>query len=479
MISTVLIMVTESDPAFMQQIFNLQHSEVNLQRLKNCSSQERLKTLNRIEKMLLDKHWQQEICTALKSDLRKPEGESLSNEITPLLMNITYIRKNLRMWMMEEKYYAPLVMLGFRTKVVYEPKGHVMIMSPWNFPFLVTFIPLLYALAAGNAVIIKPSELAPASSSLLEKMINELFEETEVCVVQGGVETAKRLLELPFHHIFFTGSPATGKKVMEAAAKNLASVTLELGGKSPVVIDSSANIRSAAKKIAWAKTLNYGQSCVAPDYVLVQESRKGDFIKEYQKALKNLFGENQTDSRHLGRIIDEKHYHRIKELIDDARQKGGNCIYKNNFDEQSRFIPLTIIDGATTDMRIMQEEIFAPVLPVLTFKEVDEAVRLISRLHRPLVLYIFGSDKKFHRHLLDNTTSGGVVINELMMTIINPALPFGGINHSGIGKSNGIEGFKTFSNMKGVILKRFDSLFLVYPPYRKMFISWLMRLARW
>ncbi len=254
------------------RIFEIQHSDINLQKLKDTTARVRLQKIKRIEAWLNEISNRDKIIDALYADLRKPAYETISNEIITVQLVITYLKKHLRLWCAGEKIQSPLALLGFRSGIVYEPKGHVLIISPWNFPFLVTINPLIYAIAAGNAVIIKPSEMAPHSSKLLREMISSLFHESEVAVIEGGAETASILLHKPFNHIFFTGSTRVGKLVMQAAAQNLASVTLELGGKSPVIVDDSANIKSAAKKIAWAKTLNCGQSCVSPDYLLIHES---------------------------------------------------------------------------------------------------------------------------------------------------------------------------------------------------------------
>jgi aldehyde dehydrogenase (NAD+) len=339
----------------------------------------------------------------------------------------------------------------------------------------------MYAIAAGNAVIIKPSEFASATSTIIKEMIGELFPENEVAVIEGELDTASALLNLPFHHIFITGSPAVGKIVMSAAAKHLTSVTLELGGKSPVVIDETVNLKTAAEKIVWAKTMNCGQTCIAPDYLLIQESVKEEFVKYHEIAIKKFYNRDESGiekSKNYARIINRKNFNRVKTLVEDAVENGGRIISGGQFDEATLFVAPTLIDNVTDKMAIMNEEIFGPVLPVLTFKKIEDAVSTINRLPKPLTSYILSSNKRNINYLLNNTSSGGTMINDLMLTSVNPHLPFGGINNSGIGKSNGLHSFIAFSNERGILKRNFGTNKIVFPPYNKTIIDWILKIAR-
>jgi aldehyde dehydrogenase (NAD+) len=357
-----------------------------------------------------------------------------------------------------------------------------LIFAPWNYPFQIVLVPLLHAITAGNAAIVKPSEFAPATAAFLHEMLSEMFPENEVAFVFGESDAATALLELPFHHIFFTGSPAIGKKVMAAAAKHLTSVTLELGGKSPVIIHESYDIETAARKIAWAKTMNCGQTCIAPDYVMLPKASRNAFVMAYQSAINDFFnrdGKGIASSTYYARIINVRQFARIKSLVDQAVDAGAEILCGGEMDENDKFIAPTILGNVNHDMGIMRDEIFGPVLPVMEYESIDDAIKQVNTLERPLAMYVLSKNSKVTNRILQHTTSGGVGVNELMVTSVNPSLPFGGVNHSGIGRANGEAGFVAFSNERGVVLRSWGTFSLLFPPYRNWVINWMKRLVRW
>jgi aldehyde dehydrogenase (NAD+) len=353
----------------------------------------------------------------------------------------------------------------------------VLILSPWNFPLNLSLVPLVYAIAAGNAVVLKPSEISFHTSAYLKKMISELFRWNEVAVVEGDVSVATRLLEMPFNHIFFTGSSRVGKIVMGKAAEHLSSVTLELGGKSPAIIDDTANIQQIARRLAWAKSVNCGQTCVTPDYVIIHESKKREFIEEFRSSITELYNKSgcgTENSSDYCRIISKYHFMRLNSLYNDALEKGASLLTGGYFEEDDLFISPTLLDGISEEMNIMQEEIFGPLLPVLTYKDRLEVSEIISRHPDPLMLYIASREKKNIQYFMDGNPAGGTVINDYMLGYSNPNLPFGGVNNSGIGKSLGFHCFMEFSNKRSVIHRKWGSLDLIYPPYNNR-VLWLVK----
>jgi aldehyde dehydrogenase (NAD+) len=464
-----------------KRVFDLQNKQTNLQRLKNTSAGERLARIRKLENYLLDKNNKTKFITALYEDLRKPEEESIANELVPVLMNISHIKKHLNQWMSSEKVDSPISLTGLSSYIKYEPKGIVLILSPWNYPFQLTLNPLLYAIAAGNAVVLKPSEFSQGTSGFVSQMVKSLYNENEVAVLEGESEMATALLELPFNHIFFTGSPAVGKIVMKAAAVNLTSITLELGGKSPVIVDETYNIKTAAYQIAWGKTMNAGQTCIAPDYLLIHESKKVEFINYYRNAITKFYNSDNASieqSPYLARIINSRNVDRIKLLLEDALSKGAKVVCGGEIDSEKLYIAPTILDDVTTDMKIMQEEIFGPILPLISYTRNEDAVALINSLPKPLAFYILSKSKANTNYFLNNSSAGGTCINELMLTTVNQNLPFGGVNNSGFGKSNGKYSFIDFSNERGVIKRKWGTLSMLYPPYNKTIINWLIKIAR-
>ncbi len=465
-----------------RRVFELQHAPDNLQRMKNTTAKERIERIRRIDRYLNDPTKKQLWMDALHADLRKSREEAIATELATIQVCMRHIYDELGDWMRDRPVSGPLAMLGMSSWVRHEPKGHVMVISPWNYPLQLAVNPLIHAIAAGNVVLLKPSEIAAATSGFLKTMMDELFDEREVAVVEGDVPTTTELLSLPFHHIFFTGSPKVGKIVMRAASEHLTSVTLELGGKSPVIVDETANVKDAAEKVAWGKCINAGQTCIAPDYALVVESKVEAFAAAFEKAVQQMYnrsGEGIAQSSDYCRIIDDRNYDRVKSLIDDAVQNGASLRVSGDMDASDRLIAPHLLLDVSPDMRIMDEEIFGPVLPVLPVENLDAAIEIIIQGEKPLALYIMSKSKKNIGDILRQTTSGGVGINEVMVTSINPNLPFGGVNHSGIGKSNGHYGFVEFSNERGVVKRKYLDFKMIYPPYKPALANLLGKLSRW
>ncbi len=419
---------------------------------------ERIEKLRRFERLVLARR--DEIRTAMWEDYRKPAAEVDLSEIYPVVSEARHAIRHLRSWMKPKRVPTRLALLGSRSSIVHEPKGVVLIISPWNFPFNLTLGPLVSAIAAGNCVMLKPSEMTPASTACMRRIIGELFEEDEVALIDGDASVAEALLRKKFDHIFFTGSPAVGKIVMKAAAEHLTSVTLELGGKSPAIVDSTANVGEAARKIAWGKFFNSGQVCIAPDYALVHESVRDEFVAKLRTATEAMGDASR------GVIVNDRHAARVKRLIDQAVGNGAAVALGGT--TQGRKIDATVLTNVPPDSAVMQEEIFGPVLPVLTYRSLDEAFEIIEGKEHPLVLYIFSRDRKVARQILRNTRAGGTAINHTLIHFYQLDLPFGGVGHSGVGKSHGFAGFEAFSNPRGVLDQRlpFSAIEMLFPPYK-------------
>lgn len=409
------------------------------------------------------------IHAALWADFRKPESEVDLSEIFPVTSEIRHTTKNLKRWMKASRVSMPMPMFATAGYIQPEPKGCALIISPWNYPFNLAVGPLVSAIAAGCPVILKPSELTPNVSTLIERMVSELFKPEEITVCQGGVEVSQELLSLPFDHIFFTGSPKIGKIVMEKAAKHLTSVTLELGGKSPTVVTSTADIPDAAKKIAFGKFVNSGQTCIAPDYILVHESKKDQLIAELILAVRDMYDPDHQGiekSPDLARIVDQRHFERLRQYAQDAMEKGAKIEFGGNFSGHGFFVEPTILSQITEEMEIAKEEIFGPILPVLSYKSIQEAIDYINGKPKPLALYIFDASGET-KEVLEKTSSGNAVINDCVLHFLHNNLPFGGVGNSGLGKSHGYFGFLAFSHEKGVLRQRvgLNNATLLRPPY--------------
>lgn len=413
------------------------------------------------------------IYDALYQDLRKSRFESYATEIGFTVQELGFSLKKLKKWMRPKKVSSGIVSFPARSRTTYEPVGTVLVIAPWNYPFQLLLAPLIGALAAGNTVILKPSEISVHTGLALEKIINATFDKEYVHVVTGGAEVSQQLLTLDFNHIFFTGSSRIGKIVMQAAAKKLIPVTLELGGKSPCIVDKDVNLKLAARRIAWGKFLNAGQTCIAPDYLFVHEAVKDKFIKELQQAVSRFFGEDSRQSRDYPRIISRPNMERLATLLEDV-----NIVFGGSYDREERFFEPTVIEGVDFDKPVMQQEIFGPILPVMTFRDPDEAIRMINGRPRPLALYVFSNRKSFQKKAIAKIPAGGVTVNDTLMHIANNKLPFGGVGNSGMGKYHGYESFKTFSNAKPVVYRgRWPDIPLRYAPYgsKLKIIKYFMR----
>ncbi|MCC5939634.1 MAG: aldehyde dehydrogenase family protein [Lunatimonas sp.] len=428
----------------------------------------------RIKKLKSLKEWirkhTDEIRKAVFADLGKPFAETDITEISVVLTEISHAIRNLPKWMKTTKVGNPIHFAGAESYIQYEPKGCALIISPWNYPFNLTIGPLISAIAAGCTVVLKPSELSPHTSELIETMVSDLFAPDEVAVFLGEAEVAKSLLALPFNHVFFTGSPRIGKEVMKAAAQHLSGITLELGGKSPVVVDASCDLEDAALKIAWAKSINCGQTCIAPDYILVNGSVYQPFLEKLAAAFNKLLnptGKGIAKSSDYARIINTNHWTRLRTLLEDATAAGAEIVFGGEMDPSTKFFSPTVITGLETDMRIMQEEIFGPILPIISYNGLDEAILQINNTPQPLALYVFSQESYISDQISAKTSSGALVENDCAVHFGHPNLPFGGINTSGIGKAHGHFGFLAFSNEKAVLKQsgRFNPIKSLYPPF--------------
>ncbi|MEH2167279.1 MAG: aldehyde dehydrogenase [Nostoc sp.] len=418
----------------------------------------RIEKLKKLKQAIEDN--KDNIIQALKADLHKPGFEAYF-EIIGVLNEIKYAIKNLKIWTKTQKIPTPFHQFLSSAKFSHEPLGVVLIIGPWNYPFNLIFTPLLGAIAAGNCAILKPSEIASHTSTVIADIIQKSFDPSFITVIQGGVETSKELLSESFDHIFFTGGTEIGKIVMSAAAQHLTPVTLELGGKSPCIVDDSVHIEYTAKRIVWGKFSNAGQTCTAPDYLLVNQKIKKDLLNSIKEQIQKFYGDDPSTSHSYARIINQRHFYRLSELLKD-----GKTLVGGDTNLETLYIAPTVIDQVSWKDKIMQEEIFGPILPVIEYTELSEAIELVNKQPKPLALYFFSSNKKNQEWVLQSTVSGGVCINETVMHLTVPGLPFGGVGASGFGRYHGKAGFDTFSYQRGVLNKSFLlDLKWRYPPY--------------
>ena len=413
------------------------------------------------------KNHENELLDALYKDLGKGKVEAYATEIGMLLKSIKLMRKELKNWSKTKQTDTPLYLFPTKSYIKKEPYGTVLIIGPFNYPVQLVFEPLIGAIAAGNTAIVKPSELTPHVAIVIRDIIEDTFDETYVSVVEGGIEETQTLLSLPFDYIFFTGSEKVGKIVYEAAARKLIPVTLELGGKSPVIVDDTANIKVASERISFGKFTNAGQTCVAPDYILVQRKVKNDLIKALKKTITEFYGENIEKSPDFGRIVNQKHFNRLNDLIQIHKD---NVVFGGNSSKEDLYIEPTLLDNITNDNKIMKEEIFGPILPIITYDNFDEVLEIIQSKSKPLSLYLFSEDENMTHRVLEELSFGGGAINDTLMHLANPNLPFGGVGSSGIGQYHGKYSFDTFSHMKSYTFKstRLESS-LFFPPYKGKF----------
>ena len=432
--------------------------------LRNSDFKQRIAKIKKIKDWIyLNKS---KIRNALSEDLSRPVVETNITEILVTIDMANDIIKNLKGWMAPKSVPSSLSVITSKSYIEYYPKGTVLIISPWNFPFQLCVAPLLYCIAAGNTAIIKPSEMTPKTSKLVYDMMNELFDEKEVCVIEGAIKESQELLELPFNHIFFTGSTSIGKKVVQASSKHLSSFTLELGGKSPVIIDKGFNCDKVIGRLIATKFMNMGQTCIAPDYIVVHDDDYDNFLNQLINTIDKTYGKtfnDQLNSNSLGRIVSEKHMERLVELLQNSKSK---ILYGGEYSIDDLFIAPTIIDASSKQKEPLEEEIFGPIIPLVRYSSEEDFEKIISNINTPLALYIFSSNKKFISKIKNNTSSGGLCINDMAAHFLNFNLPFGGVMSSGSGRYHGFSGFKEFSNQRSILNQsRINLLSIIRPPY--------------
>lgn len=469
--------------ARIQEVFRQQQQHQYV--LARTTAHERITRLRRLHDTLL--RYRREVAEAVRLDLGKSETETNISELGVVCGEIRHTIRRLRSWMAPRRVETPMVLFGTSSEIMYEPKGVCLVLAPWNFPFNLTLSPLVSAIAAGNCVMVKPSEYAPASSALMKKIVSECFPPEEVAMFEGDASVARELLQLPFNHVFFTGSPDIGKVVMREAAAHLASVTLELGGKNPTIVDESADLDTAAAKIAWIKVMNAGQSCIAPDYVLAHESIHDRLAEKITERIRQFYGDNpeaRRNSPDVCRIIHGRHFERLTALLDDAVQRGARVLIGGARDAATRYIEPTVLGKVPEDAAIWGEETFGPILLLRPYRTLDEAIAYINERPRPLAMYLWSASRSNIGRVLADTRNGDVTINDCGAHFYNPNLPFGGINNSGIGKTHGHFGFMEFTNARGVVrqnrLLPVTDFFL--PPYRRhpAWVRWMLEgVVRW
>ncbi|WP_299734255.1 coniferyl aldehyde dehydrogenase [uncultured Endozoicomonas sp.] len=456
--------VTQQITISLQDVLNAQKTAF----LKdpNPDHQERIARLKALESALLDN--KDALLAALNEDFAgRSANESLLTEFMPSLGGIHYTRKRLKKWMKPSRRSLSLQLQPASAKVIYQPLGVVGIVVPFNYPLFLALGPLLTVLAAGNRAMIKMSEFTPKTSELFAKLIEQTFPSDLVTVICGDADVATEFSSLPFDHLIFTGSTNVGHHVMKAASQHLTPVTLELGGKSPVIVDNDFPLAEAAERICYSKSLNAGQTCVAPDYILIKNEQKAEFIEQYLKAFRKMFPTVNGNGDYTS-IINPRHHQRLLNLLEDAKAQGAkvHSATDEEINDGSRRIPIHLLENTSDAMAVMQEEIFGPLLPVIGVDNLDEAISFVQQRPRPLALYYFGSDAKNQQKVLDQTHSGGACINECMLHVAVEDLPFGGIGPSGMGHYHGYEGFLTFSKAKAVLSKgRINGAKMIFPPY--------------
>lgn len=419
--------------------------------------------------------YENEVIQALYDDFKKPAFETVITETNYVIRELKHTIKNLKKWAKPKRVFPSLLNFPSKDYIYKEPYGKVLILAPWNYPFQLALCPLISAVAAGNQAVVKPSELTPKTSEIISKIIGKVFSINHVEVIEGGVEVSRQLLAERWDYIFFTGSIEVGKIVAKAAAKNLTPVTLELGGKNPCIIDETANLKLAAKRITWGKFVNAGQTCIAPDYILIQENMKKRFVNYLKEEITNAYGENPIESPDFARIINNKNWQRLIKMIELDK-----VIFGGQNDSKESYIAPTLIEETSLETPIMQEEIFGPLLPILTYRKEKEIDAVIAHYGKPLALYIFSENPGFSNQMIQNHSFGGGCVNDTMVHFANKRLPFGGVGNSGIGAYHGGLGFDTFSHKKSIVKKaNWLDVPMRYAPYKdklqtiKKILKWL------
>lgn len=458
-----------------QRIFNLQ--KAHCLTLRGSSPSERINKLRKLKHLI--ENYEPLIFEALEKDLGKSKFESALSEVYLVYAEINFAVQHLNSWMSHRKVSSTMSSLLSKNRIYYEPKGVALIIAPWNYPFQLLVSPLVSAIAAGNCVILKPSEISAETSKVITKMIGEHFDENEVACFEGNREVATTLLDLPFDHMFFTGGTEVGKVVMAAAARHLSTVTLELGGKSPAIIDHKVNLRKAVEKIIWGKFLNAGQTCIAPDYVLIQPQQQEEFLQLAQATLDKLYySKGSLDEKSYGKIINPQHYQRLNDLISNTVSRGAQVSIGGNTESAKQILEPTILSNVPADSALMREEIFGPVLPLVNYNNLDEAINFVNERPKPLALYIFSENNEAVERVIKQTSSGGVTVNDIAIHFANPNMPFGGVGPSGMGSSHGFFGFKAFSHERAVTFQSaIDFNRFAYPPYgeKQGLLKWLKK----
>ncbi|MGB1210574.1 MAG: aldehyde dehydrogenase [Lacinutrix venerupis] len=433
----------------------------------------RKKLLKKLREELVNQ--ENAIIEALAKDFNKPAFESVLTETSVVLSDLDLMIKNLKKWSKPKRVIPALLNFPSTDKLYSEPYGQTLIIAPWNYPYQLAIAPMVAAIAAGNTVILKPSELTPNTSTLLKNIIEKVFKPEHVSVVEGGVDVSTKLLEQRWDYIFFTGSVNVGKIVAKAAANYLTPVTLELGGKNPCIIDETANIKLTAKRIVWGKFINAGQTCIAPDYILIQKNKKEEFYIAIQNEIENAYSKNPENSEDFCRIINTKNFERLKNML--VNQK---CIIGGITNAKNNYIAPTVIDEPSIDSEVMQDEIFGPILPVISYKDENEIESIISNYNKPLSLYVFTNNSTKARNIIEKYSFGGGCINDTVVHFANHRLPFGGVGNSGIGAYHGKLSFDTFSHKKAIVKKgNWLDLPVRYAPYNgklktiKKFLKWI------
>ena len=415
-----------------------------------------------------------EIIQALHDDFKKPAFESVLTETSQVVLELKHVIKNMKKWAKPRRVFPSLLNFPSKDYIYKEPYGKVLIIAPWNYPFQLALCPLISAVAAGNQVVVKPSELTPKTSEIIVKIIHKVFDKNHVEVVEGGIEVSQKLLSERWDYIFFTGSVAVGKIVAQAAAENLTPVTLELGGKNPCIIDETANLKLAAKRIVWGKFVNAGQTCIAPDYILIQKNMKKHFVNFLKEEITKAYGENPEESPDFARIINAKNWQRLVDLIEPEK-----VVFGGESNPKDNYIAPTLVEETALESPIMQEEIFGPILPILTYKKESEIAAVISRFEKPLALYVFSENPGFQKRIIQNYSFGGGCVNDTIIHFANKRLPFGGVGHSGIGAYHGNLSFDTFSHQKSIVKKaNWLDLPLRYAPYQDK-LATIRKILKW
>lgn len=440
------------------QLIQSQRDFFATQQTKNISF--RIATLKKLQKELIKR--ENDIIQALYDDFKKPKYEAIMTETAIVLAELKMAIKNCRSWSKPKRVLPSLLNFPSSAKIYKEPYGTTLIIAPWNYPYQLAFAPLLGAITAGNTIVLKPSELTPNVSKVTKEIIETVFDKRHVAVVEGGVDISEKLLAQSWDYIFFTGSVSVGKIIAKAAAKNLTPVTLELGGKSPCIIDQTANIPLAAKRLVWGKFINAGQTCIAPDYLLIHQSVKEEFITYFRKEIRNAYGENPQDSPDFSRIVNKRNFDRLALLLKDE-----NCLIGGKIDSKDCYISPTLINEPSLNSEVMKDEIFGPIFPLISYQEEASLHTIISKYEKPLALYVFTKRNSFASEIVAKYSFGGGTINDTTVHFANHRLPFGGVGKSGIGSYHGKHSFNAFSHKKGVVnRKNWLDISVRYAPYK-------------